>query len=120
MSCCAAVEAGARGICLTIRGKEARKLAGVLLARGLGQRILDLVFPARCVGCGASGTFLCHACRLALPPAAPPRCARCWRPWRDSGPCAACRLAPPPFDGLCAAFVYPGVVQEVGGGRKEP
>ena len=85
----------------------------MLLARGLGQRILDLVFPARCVGCGASGTFLCHACRLALPPAAPPRCARCWRPWRDSGPCAACRLAPPPFDGLCAAFVYQGVVQEL-------
>lgn len=113
MSYCAAVEAGARGICLTIRGKEARKLAGVLVARGLGQRILDLVFPARCVGCGASGAFLCPACRLALPPAAPPRCARCWRPWRDSGPCAECRLAPPPFDGLRAAFVYRGVAQEL-------
>lgn len=79
----------------------------------LGQAALDLVFPARCVGCGNSGAFLCDNCSVSLSPAAPPRCPRCWRPGPDAGPCLHCQFASPAFDGLRAAFVYTGTAREL-------
>ncbi len=49
------------------------------LATSLPQRLLDLLFPPRCVHCRASGALLCADCRGQIhePPA--PRCARCDR-----------------------------------------
>lgn len=58
----------------------------------LPQRLLDLLFPSRCVHCGASGALLCGACAGAIhaPPA--PRCDRCDRPlFGAAGPhCPLC------------------------------
>ena len=85
---------------------------GGVLAERVGRIALDLFFPARCVGCGAGGSFVCPACAAALPSAAPPRCPRCWRPGVDRV-CEACRLDPPPFDGLFAAYVYNGLSREL-------
>ncbi len=34
--------------------------------RRLGGRLLDVAFPAACVGCGAEGRALCETCALAL------------------------------------------------------
>lgn len=86
--------------------------AGSVVGR-LGQAALELLFPARCVGCGNSGAFLCAACRLLLIPALPPRCPRCWQPGAGARLCLECQLAPPAFDGLRAAFVYQGVAQRL-------
>ncbi len=83
------------------------------VAGWLGRTALELVFPARCVGCGGSGAFLCDDCSVSLLLAAPPRCARCWRPGPDADPCLDCQLAPPAFDGLRAAFVNVGTAREL-------
>jgi ComF family protein len=45
----------------------------------LGQRLLDLLFPPRCVSCGAGGAVLCAACVAELRSPAPPLCAHCGR-----------------------------------------
>ena len=56
-------------------------------------RLLESLFPARCVGCGRPPTALCSAC-LGRAPAAP-------------------TAAPPvPIDGWVAAFAYEGAVRE--------
>lgn len=87
-------------------------LAKVSVIERFGRSALDFVFPARCVSCGVNGTFLCDPCAATLDRALPPRCHRCWRPG-VSGTCAACQVAPPPFDGLRAAFVYQGLAREL-------
>lgn len=79
----------------------------------LGHTALQLVFPARCVGCGGGGAFLCEDCSVSLPPAAPPRCPHCWQPGPDASPCLHCQLGPPAFDGLRAAFIYQGTTREL-------
>ena len=47
---------------------------------GVAQRLLDLLFPLRCVHCGTPGAPLCAVCfgAITAPPA--PRCHRCDRP----------------------------------------
>jgi competence protein ComFC len=82
------------------------------LLERIGRTALDLVFPPRCLGCGADGTFLCAVCAASLDRALPPRCKRCWRPG-VTGTCIVCQLADPPFDGLRAAFVYQGLAREL-------
>ena len=39
----------------------------------IGEWLLDLVYPPRCLGCGTAGQWLCPACLSACPPAANPR-----------------------------------------------
>lgn len=38
----------------------------VVTSNRLGSRLLDLAFPARCVGCGGEGPPICDGCRPAL------------------------------------------------------
>ena len=52
-------------------------------------RMLDLLFPRRCLVCGAGGTQLCADCLAALPRLGPPLCARCGAP--TAWPVARCR-----------------------------
>lgn len=58
--------------------------------------VLDVVFPARCVGCGRAPAALCSRCLAA---------AR-----RVSA--SALAWPPPPLDGWVAAFAYEGAVRE--------
>ncbi|MHB1356325.1 MAG: double zinc ribbon domain-containing protein, partial [Anaerolineae bacterium] len=58
-----------------------------LLANGL----LDLVFPPRCVACGAWGDWFCSACRALVQPLTDPCCIHCGRPLRRPGYCSRCR-----------------------------
>ena len=37
------------------------------------RRVIDLLFPRVCDGCGAYGTFLCEPCLLRIPSATPPK-----------------------------------------------
>ncbi|HEY7849534.1 MAG TPA: ComF family protein [Ktedonobacterales bacterium] len=87
------------------------------LSVNLPQRLLDLLFPPRCVHCGLTGSPLCAACRSAIrqPPA--PRCARCDQPLSAATgrQCASCdalaRLpAPPALERIVVASVYEGAV----------
>ncbi len=69
----------------------------------VGRALLDLVFPPRCLVCGAEGPnmpdglWLCRKCREALFPAGPPLCARCAAPIRSGREA----VAPCPFVGAC-------------------
>lgn len=85
---------------------------GMSVAGRFGKATLDLLFPARCAGCGAGGSFLCDACAASLQGAGPPRCPRCWRPG-VAGVCDRCTAEPPAFDGLFAAYVYIGLSREL-------
>jgi ComF family protein len=58
----------------------------------LGSRILDLIFPKHCLGCGQEGLFLCEICGLGIPFRHPacPRCSQ-WNP--DGKLCSPCARA---------------------------
>ncbi len=87
-------------------------MANASLLERIGRSALNFVFPPRCAGCGADGTFICDACIASLEPAGPPRCRRCWRP--DAGDlCIPCQLEPPPFDALRAAYGYHGLARDL-------
>jgi len=95
-----------------------RRMLVTETARKVGRAALDLVFPPRCGACGRHGAFVCEQCAAALSAAGPPRCRRCWRPGPDAAECLDCRLRPPAFDGLRAAFVYQGPARELVHGLK--
>lgn len=83
----------------------------------LPQRLLDLLFPPRCVHCGASGEALCQRCRGAIRKPPMPRCERCDRPIFASaglrcGACAALLREPdqPALERIVVAAEYEGPV----------
>jgi ComF family protein len=89
----------------------------------LGQlwlRTLGVLYPARCVGCGRFGEFMCEECLDSAPRAIGSRCGRCWmslrKPFggsgsRPDGTCAACDRHLPAFAGLRSAFGYEGLAR---------
>ena len=79
---------------------------GQLLSRTLG-----VLFPARCVGCGRFGEFMCEECLDSAPRAIGSRCGRCWMPCGEMGFCSACDRHPPAFAGLRSAFSYEGLAR---------
>lgn len=81
----------------------------------LPQRLLDLLFPPRCVHCGSSGALLCATCAggIHAPPA--PHCDRCDRPlFAMAGPrCSLCLALlreerPPALERIVVAVEYDG------------
>lgn len=75
-------------------------------ARRIRSRLLDLVFPARCAGCGALGELFCAACLQRVQPVPQPVCVRCGRPSAEAGRCSACRAASFHVSAIRAAAVY--------------
>lgn len=81
----------------------------------LGTSLLDLIFPPRCVACGARGAVLCGQCRAHIQPPRPPRCPRCGGPLpTDDARCPICAagLGPQALDRVIAASVYEGAVRK--------
>lgn len=59
---------------------------------GLLNWISDLVFPARCLGCGTPGAgALCGPCGSAIPARSRQECLVCKRDRDDGSPCPQCR-----------------------------
>ncbi len=54
----------------------------------MGNALLDLLFPPRCVVCRAVGTLLCPACLAQWPRFPEPRCARCDEPFTPGHRCS--------------------------------
>jgi ComF family protein len=80
------------------------------LAR-LGRTALDLLYPPRCVLCGAGGSFLCTRCLDGLPRATGPRCDACWLP--AAGFCYRCAERPLALERLRSIFCYEGPVRRL-------
>ena len=101
---------------MTITDTAARPTSAALAA-SLPQRLLDLLFPPRCVHCRALGEPLCAVCFSSIQRAPKPRCARCdVALLSNAGPlCRACaalsRTTPPPaLERIVVASVYDGAV----------
>jgi predicted amidophosphoribosyltransferase len=82
--------------------------------------VLDLVFPRRCVACGATGSTFCGACLSALPRLRAPWCGRCGAPteWPVERclECAGRRIA---FASARAAVAYDERVRKLVAAWKE-
>ena len=82
--------------------------------------LLELLFPGRCVSCGASADVLCARCRGSLRRLGSPSCARCGAPtvWPVSRcrECAGRRLA---FATAAAAVAYTGAARPLVAAWKE-
>lgn len=80
----------------------------------LVQRLLDVLFPPRCVSCGEAGAVLCAACLATSHAPQPPLCGRCGRPLpSDTATCSACAsgFGPTALVSLRAAVVYEGAIR---------
>jgi len=82
--------------------------------------LLDLVFPRRCVVCGADGVVLCGGCETGLQRLTGPRCERCGAPtaWpvERCRECAGRRVA---FASARAAVAYDDSAKRLVGAWKE-
>jgi ComF family protein len=65
----------------------------MLLIRDLLDRLLDMLFPDRCVACGRMGALLCESCRGGL------------RPYPPEAP-------PAGLDGMAVAYLYGGPLRK--------
>ncbi|MBM3939895.1 MAG: ComF family protein [SAR202 cluster bacterium] len=74
------------------------------------RRLGEGLHPARCVGCGMSGTFLCDRCAAEAKPSEPrcPSCAELGWP----GVCARCAVRRPAFDSATVACRYMGAARD--------
>ena len=80
----------------------------------LAQALLDVLFPPRCVSCGAAGAVLCATCLASVRAPTPPLCPRCGRPLpATSATCPACAAGygPKALGSLRAAAVYEGAAR---------
>ena len=74
---------------------------------------VELLFPARCVGCNQEGAFLCSACEESLPVLKPPYCLVCSQPGRLTlRLCSNCRAAPLQIEGIRAPYRMEGAVRK--------
>lgn len=90
------------------------------MVNNLARRLASLLFPARCILCGAPGEQdldLCAECRSQLP-WIEHRCQLCALPLPQDGICGACLQRPPQFDRCLAPLRYEGAVRELITGLK--
>ncbi|WP_322795535.1 ComF family protein [Tepidiforma sp.] len=79
----------------------------------LTRRARDLLYPLRCVGCGAFDTPLCPACEQRLIPAnGPGRCAFCSAAWDEPTNCPRC-FHLRDLAGIRAAFEHTGPARQL-------
>ncbi len=69
-------------------------------------RLLDLLFPAHCAGCGRAGELLCPACQTQVRPVPQPVCIRCGRPLAVQGRCDDCSVGQFHVSAIRAAAIY--------------
>lgn len=67
----------------------------VRATRDWSTRLLDLLFPPRCVNCERLGSALCAECLTTIQPISTPTCKRCGNPLSDpESVCFDCRAHP--------------------------
>jgi len=77
----------------------------------LTQRLLDLLYPPRCAGCGRGGDWYCGHCRTQTLPVPAPFCQRCGQPLA-TGDCRSCAIAPPLAQTVRAATLFEGPIRQ--------
>lgn len=79
---------------------------------GLIDKIISLVAPHSCLGCGAEGSLLCEWCKPSANSPVPPRCFHCQQVMDDYKVCKACRRHGP-LAHVWVASVYEGLAKEL-------
>lgn len=74
-------------------------------------RLLDLLYPPHCAGCGAGGAWYCAACRAQTLPVPPPVCRRCGQTMTGDD-CRSCAATPPVATAVRAATPFEGPVRQ--------
>ena len=91
-----------------VAGKETTLSTYTALRHAAGRvasAAVELLFPARCVGCNREGAFLCSDCRESLPVLKPPYCLLCSEPGRLTlRLCRSCRADPLQIEGIRAPY----------------
>ena len=80
----------------------------------LGEQLLSVLFPPRCVGCRDFETYLCDSCRDDLTAPGLDACPRCGAPGPLSlvhGRCAHCMASSFSHSGVRSAYLHRGVAQ---------
>jgi ComF family protein len=75
------------------------------------EKIIDLFFPQRCVGCGKFGALICASCCQKLPKILPPFCQKCGRHESSGVLCSACWGQRTAIDGIRSVFRFDGTVR---------
>lgn len=75
-------------------------------------RLLNLMFPPRCVGCHRVGVFLCDQCVVRAPVVNSRTCLICERPSADGGRCYVCRNQPGPLTAATALCYYAPPIED--------
>jgi len=76
------------------------------------ERLLQILFPTRCVSCGRGGALLCEECRGGMPPLAKHLCVVCGKPALGGFTHPLCRTRFAPERAL-AGFAYRGPVKRL-------
>ena len=80
---------------------------------GLGERLLDLLFPPRCVNCKNTGSALCAKCTASIRHIPPPFCLRCCHPLASArAMCPDCHAHPRIITRIRAATLHQGAARE--------
>ncbi len=69
-------------------------------------RLLNLLYPPRCVSCGATGATLCERCIAAAPFITTRTCLLCHRPQAEGARCYACHELPSALEAAAALCDY--------------
>jgi ComF family protein len=81
------------------------------------KRIFSLLFPPRCLVCGAYSIDIrfgvCVGCVSRIRPIPRPVCTVCGDPTGTQGVCLRCLTAPPPFDRMMSAFIFEGPIKDI-------
>jgi ComF family protein len=78
----------------------------------LNRLTVDFFFPARCVGCGRWGNFLCKSCSETSLRIIPPICIKCGRPELNGKLCPTCWDWNNKIDGIRSVFRFDGAIQQ--------
>lgn len=78
----------------------------------LWELAIDFFFPARCIACGKTGSFLCDSCCHMLPRISPPVCSKCGRPESTGALCPTCWGWQSQIDGIRSPFRFEGVIRQ--------
>ncbi len=80
---------------------------------GLTGRLLDLLFPARCVNCKSVNGSLCPACLATIHPITTPTCERCGHPLPSTqATCLQCTMHPLQITRIQSAVWHDGAMRE--------
>ena len=79
---------------------------------GIQKAITEFFFPARCIGCGKWGSFLCRECVINLPHIEPPFCNKCGKPESSGTFCPNCWGWQSAIDGIRSVFRFDGIIRK--------